>query len=179
MTVKDIDHGYKSLMQSVDALRDAKVTVGIGEREGSARYENGVSVIDVAVWNEFGTANAPARSFIRGWFDASQTEIKKRLLAMLTDNIRKRASAQQLLDGLDRLGEWMVSRVKERIYDGIPPPNAPSTVKKKGINIPLIDTGLLFSSITYTVEERKAGGNAPSISHSHDKAKKTKRKPKT
>jgi hypothetical protein len=53
---------------------------------------------------------------------------------------------------LEILGQRAVGQIQERIASGIAPANAPSTVAKKGSSTPLIDTGVLRSSITYQVK---------------------------
>lgn len=52
-------------------------------------------------------------------------------------------------------GAFLEGRVKETIQRGRPdwPPLKPSTVKRKGSDKPLIDTGKLLNSITHKVED--------------------------
>jgi hypothetical protein len=45
-----------------------------------------------------------------------------------------------------------VGVIKQRIANGIAPPNSPYTIARKGSSKPLIDTGQLRNSITYQVE---------------------------
>jgi phage gpG-like protein len=70
------------------------------------------------------------------------------------------AEAQKDLENqLGLVGQQVVSDVKGRILEGegIPPPNAPSTVRRKGSSRPLVDTGQLLNSLTYQVVPGVAG----------------------
>ena len=39
------------------------------------------------------------------------------------------------------------SKIESKILSGIPPPNAPSTIKKKGSSLPLVDTSELLQNV--------------------------------
>ena len=54
---------------------------------------------------------------------------------------------------LEQFGAWSKGEIQARIARGVPPPNAASTVKRKGSSTPLIDTGILRSSIDYEVRK--------------------------
>jgi len=152
MSVKERDNGHRALVRR---LQDAKgaVTVGIHEPEGSEAAEGGdeLTVIDVANFAEFGTENAPRRSIITDWADEAEEANKEAL----------RRSAQAVVTGelpsvhnaLDRVGQKFVGDVQARIRAGIEPPNAESTVEKKGSSTPLIETGQLWTSVRHEVQD--------------------------
>ncbi len=153
--IKDVDRGYKKLLKRVRKFkRRGKVTVGVHEAEG-ALPEGEATVLDVATWNEFGTDTIPARSFIRAWFDQNRTVAYKKLAQQL-----KRAEKGEMTreTALERFALWAVGQIKKRIARGIEPPNAASTVKRKGSSKPLIDTGQLRSSIGYQIEGSETKG---------------------
>lgn len=50
-----------------------------------------------------------------------------------------------------RLGDVVVGQLRATIKGFNDPPNAPSTIREKGKNNPLIDSGLTISSITYEI----------------------------
>jgi hypothetical protein len=54
---------------------------------------------------------------------------------------------------LSLMGERIASQLKESITNMDEPANATSTVRKKGFNNPLIDSGHMQSSVDYEVEE--------------------------
>jgi len=148
--LKDTDHGWKARLKGLLALKaPAHIDVGIldtGEAEA-----DGTSVLDVALWNEFGTATIPERSFIRAWFDEAEPALREdftKLMQGVAAGKRTRAEV------LDLMGQRMVGQVQARMSAGIPPPNKPATVRRKGSSTPLIDTGVLRSSVTY----RTGGG---------------------
>ena len=62
---------------------------------------------------------------------------------------------RDLKPALDNAGLKIVSITKKRIKEGISPPNAPLTVKAKGGDKTLMDTGRLLASITYSVRGKE------------------------
>ena len=56
--------------------------------------------------------------------------------------------------GLELLGAFAAAEVKKTITAGagVPPPNAPSTIAKKGSDRPLVDTGRLLGAIQWEIE---------------------------
>lgn len=110
----------------------------------------GITLLEVATINEFGLGNVPERSFIRDWADQNE--------ARNADNLRKVAAViirggYTIEVGLGRLGALYQGEIQNRISAGIPPPNAPSTIQKKGSSTPLINTGQLRSSILWKLEK--------------------------
>jgi len=52
---------------------------------------------------------------------------------------------------LTYMGELIVGQLRQSIDDTNTPPNAPSTIARKGFNRPLIDTGFMYNSADYEV----------------------------
>jgi hypothetical protein len=151
--VRDTDHGYDALVKRVFEFERPRIEVGILEEDGAAPHGGGgdpVTIIEVAVWNEFGTENIPARSFIREWFDTHESELRVALKALMISVVRGQRTKEQILE---LLGQMAVGQIQERISEGIPPENAPATVARKGSSTPLVNTGVLRSSVSYRVEE--------------------------
>ena len=145
-----VDHGYKVLMESVAGLSEpTSIAVGVLERD--AQTEDGaVTVLDVGTWNEFGTVGIPSRSFIRDWVDGN----RKRAQGILKKLLQRVIAGELTEDAaLEQFGAWAKGEIQTRIARGVPPPNAASTVKRKGSSTPLIDTGILRSSIDYEVRK--------------------------
>jgi hypothetical protein len=149
--VKDKDKGYRDLVKRLYGIKAPKIEVGIFEQDGAFVYADGstaVTVLDVAMWNEFGTGQIPERSFLRAWFDENQDkcrELVRRLLESVIAGTRTKEQALELL------GVTFVGQIQKRIADGISPANAPATIARKGSDKPLIDTGQLRSSVTHRV----------------------------
>ena len=150
--IRDNDHGYKELVKRVFAFGAPKITVGVHAKEGAEAHEGGpagVTLADVATWNEFGAGTTPERSFIRAWFDENQPRIKEAIRRLLTQVIEGKISEDI---ALERLGLWMQGEIQKKIAAGIPPPNAARTIEKKGSDKPLVNTGQLRAGITFEVE---------------------------
>ena len=124
--------------------QDLELYVGIPE--GARNDRTGVNVADIAAWNEFGTKTITARPAIRQTVDTYMDEYMEDL-------------ADALLSGLDpeqalnRLGEQISSDISQSIRDWQQPPNAKSTIAKKGENNPLVDTETYAKSIGHWVKE--------------------------
>lgn len=146
--IVDRDRGYKALMRNVGAVRGGSaVKVGILSRN-AGKDHGGVTVLDIAIVHEFGLGDNPERSFIRAWVDENQTEVRKRLRAIATRVMFKGADPDT---EMQRFGIWAVAQIKNRIVSHIAPPLAPATVARKGSDTPLVDTGVMLSSIASEV----------------------------
>ena len=51
----------------------------------------------------------------------------------------------------DFLGMELENRIRLKILSNIPPPNAPSTIEKKGSSHTLIDSGIMLGSVSHQV----------------------------
>ena len=135
-------NGY--LTSLADKLKKGEVAVGVPASSGS--YD-GISVVEVAAINEFGTARIPERSFLRVPLNQSRDKLGKAL----------EHAAKSMIDGksdftaMSQVGAMGAAICQEAISNGIAPANKPSTIQKKGSSTPLIDTGNLRQSITYVV----------------------------
>lgn len=102
-----------------------------------------ISLGELAAIHEYGIG-VPMRSFIRSWARGPDPKPLLRRVAVALANGRiGKAQAQRLM------GEILQASCQKNVSDGIPPPNAASTVKRKGSSKPLIDTGQLRGSITW------------------------------
>lgn len=150
--IKDIDHGYKDLIDrfAKAALRDNVLTVGIHEAEGSEEKETSdgeaepATLAEIASFHEFGLG-VPRRSFIADWADENRAAHEAQLRAVARAVVKGTVPSVEV--GLARLGSLFVGQVQKRIADGIDPPLEESTVKAKGSSKPLISTGQLRTAI--------------------------------
>jgi hypothetical protein len=148
LDLRDEDHGAAALVQRVFGIAKPTITVGILEGD-EPHGDDPVSILEVAVWNEFGTATAPARSFIRAYFDENEAALREDLTKLLQSVVLGRRTKEQ---ALELLALHIVGQIQARMAAGIDPPNAPSTIARKGSSTPLIGiTGILRSSVTYKV----------------------------
>jgi hypothetical protein len=155
VTITDRDHGYRALMSRVLSLKSSppSVAIGILARDASTP-DSANTVLDVGTWQEFGTVGPdgkpriPARSFIRAWADENQKRARKLLAGLMKRVIAGTLTEEQ---ALEQFGLWAKGSIQERMARGVPPPNAQSTVDRKGSSTPLIDTGVLRSSIDFEI----------------------------
>lgn len=145
---KDTDNGYNDLVKRLFAGDKPTVAVGIFEKEGAATTGDGTTIIEVATWQEFGTEEIPERSFLRAWFDENIDKAGEALRRLMVSVVQGKRTKEQ---ALELFGAWLQGQIQARISAGISPPNAESTIAKKGSSTPLIDKGQLRSSITFKV----------------------------
>jgi hypothetical protein len=102
----------------------------------------------VAAVNEFGAPKAgiPPRPFFRGMIAAHKGEWPNAMAALLKENNYDAARVLQLT------GEAIAGQLRQSIVDTNSPPNAPSTIARKGAAKPLVDTGHMLASIDYEVK---------------------------
>lgn len=127
--------------------------VRVGYQQGAAASEEGVDMADIAMWNELGTVNSPARPFLRQSVDDNAAKISAFCKAQLQRLAQGSTDAETILK---QIGVMQKGLVQEKIENGSFKPNAPSTVKKKGSDKPLIDTGRMRQSVNYVIQ-RKGG----------------------
>jgi hypothetical protein len=154
VTIIDRDHGWRALIKRVEGLKEpAAVAVGILARDAS-KDDGGSSVLKVGTANEFGVRDAegniriPERSFVRAWFDENRDRAQKVLRGLFRRVIAGQLTEEQ---ALDQFGAWAVGEMQARIARGVSPPNAQSTIDRKGSSTPLIDEGILRSALVFEV----------------------------
>lgn len=133
-----------------DMKKLAGLEVAIGFQHGT---QNGdVDICDIAAWNELGTERGiPSRPFLRNSIERHEDEINQFLGAM-AKQLHAGQNAETLLKGL---GVFHRGLIQEEITDGEYAPNAESTIRKKGSDHPLIDTGLMRESVQFQVRKRR------------------------
>jgi hypothetical protein len=135
-----------------DAPKIVKVGFPTGTEAVTVSYPNGTRVVDVAVGNEYGTDNVPARPFI-GLSSADINNQCAPILEQSADALNNN-NTQQYDQLLDAAGSVAAGIVKQQITDLRSPPNAQSTIERKGSSNPLIDTGLMRQTVTYKVVDK-------------------------
>lgn len=152
--VKDIDKGFQHLVNRLQ-FDGQEVRVGITAASGSAAAQGedslkNLTVLDIAEFHEFGTGTIPERSFIRAWFDENRDLVRKQITNILQAVVKGKYTRDQ---ALNILGLTWAAGMQKRMADRIPPELSPATIKAKGSDVPLIDTGQLRSAITYSVKK--------------------------
>lgn len=102
-------------------------------------------VAQVAFWNEFGTKRAPPRPFFRSTISQESKTWGDKL---------SKAIVYYKYDGeaaLRAVGLAMKDDITASIQRWTTPPNAESTVRRKGFQKPLVDTGVMARSPDFEV----------------------------
>lgn len=159
---REVDLGWRDIKDRVYKLGDtgAICRVGVQGPPAAANHQNArITVAQLAQIHEYGkvihqpkmrrTIVIPPRSFLRDTVRIYQEAIAKREAAFAYGVM---IGKFDLRTALELFGSYVVGLIQQRMADGIPPPNKPWTIKKKGSDKPLIDTGQLRRSVTYLIE---------------------------
>ena len=138
------------VIAELEALKTKQVKVGF--LEDAPAYDDGTSVIEVAAFNEYGDSNTPSRPFMRQSWEAHTSELEAVCGKALTDVANGGSTADKAAALVGAVG---VGVIQKEIRDGAFAPNAPLTIARKGSSHPLIDTGHMWQSIHYKVEDGK------------------------
>ncbi len=147
---------FAGLRQRMEQLDKGSVKVGILSDAGD---DVGFALVELATIHEFGNGHVPERSFLRATFRRERDALGK-LCARLVKGIMNGRITPEQAFGL--LGTWGVAQVqrtiRRRLTEGPEDQrNAPSTIKAKGSDTPLVDLGILAAAITHKVELSEGG----------------------
>lgn len=160
----EVRHTSPGLVKKMMASFAKPPDIAIGFPRGkatSSQYPDGTPVIDVAVYNNYGTFNAdgsvhiPARPFMDIGAMRASEETKKVRIALFR---RVREGQIPMEQAADIIGANAAAILKNTIRDFDDPPNAPSTIAKKKSSNPLVDTGLLMQTVTWDVRKKEDEG---------------------
>lgn len=88
----------------------------------------------------------------RPWLEPGVASATPEVLATIQDGMEAGRSMDQILDAV---GVVAAAKVKVYMTELKTPPNAASTIRKKGSSNPLIDTGAMRQSVTHQVSSEK------------------------
>lgn len=131
-------------------FENSVMEVGIIDKD--IAYPDGTKLVDVALWNEFGTDNIPARPAVRTAIINEQPKLRRKAVRLARDLLyrRKRFDATARI-----LARDMVKAIKRSITAWDDPPNADATIAKKGFDNPLIETKLYVNSIDFKINKTR------------------------
>lgn len=132
-----------SLANALKKYSEMNAFVRVGVLE-NATYPDGTPVAMVAFWNEYGTKTSPVRAFFR-----TTVSDQKKNWVLSVQNLMKMHDDPKKVMGL--IGEHMRGQIVQSINTWTDPPNAPYTVRMKGFNKPLVESGQLMRSISFEV----------------------------
>lgn len=149
--ITDTDPEFRILLSSLRTLRRTKIKVGVLPSAG--RNSEGVDLVKVAAWNEFGTRHIPARPFMRIAADRNENVWNYYAEQCITEALQNGTDINQTFS---ILGEQIKRDVLLVFGSGEITPNKPATIRRKGSSVPLIDHGDLRRSIDYEVTTRSS-----------------------
>lgn len=143
-----IDRGWRRISAQALGLNGRAVKVGIRADGAGGAANDGVQIVDIATYNEFGTEHIPARPFMRRTADEQEKAVGTFAQKLAGQVIAGKMNPDGLLDAL---GLWYVARIRDTIRSAFrwAAPNAPSTIRRKGSSKPLIDTGAMIGAVDY------------------------------
>ncbi len=146
------DFGIAKLKADLALLQATTVTIGWQGPTGAAPHPDadGHTVAEVAAWQEYGTATAPARPGLAVTFERHRAELlvaARRFLADVVDGRKSRDEAEFAL------GELALEKLRHTIDAAREwaRPNAVSTVRAKGHDQPLFDSGTYRGNASWAV----------------------------
>lgn len=145
------DRVWRQLLKKLPGIGKVKVKVGIVGAGADQRHaDSDLTNADIWIIHELGAPDAgiPARAPLRTTFDKRIDELKGMQLKLAKALLNDQMDVQR---AFNILGAWGVAAIKSTIKAGLEPPNAPSTIKRKGSSVPLIDTGQLINAVTWAV----------------------------
>lgn len=145
---QQVEEALKALAKKLEGA--TRVLVGVPE--GAGAYEDGLTIATIAAVNNFGTADGkiPARPFLEPAIIKGAPQYQRLAEVMIPKVL---SGEMTMLTLLEQMGNLAEGHVKQEITDLDTPPNAQSTIDRKGSSSPLIDTGALRQSIRYVIDD--------------------------
>jgi len=145
ITVPNLQKIQNEIRKEIEKLTHDK-TVLVGIHEDAPQVEGGdITMAQLGAVLHFGNQNIPARP----WLDVGVQSGSADYLSVIENN------SDDLDRALNMIGSIAVGKAQQYMTELQDPPNAPSTAKKKGSSNPLIDTGALRQSVTYSIIDGK------------------------
>lgn len=151
------------LIAKVRSLKGVKLKAGV---LGAYYVDTKQSVAQVALWNEYGTANIPSRPFMRNAVRDNSSKWMAEAFGGINAYLK---DGEPLENVTNHVGAMMQADIQASIESNTPPPNKRSTLRRKsrrvvdrygkpiegdsGTKQTLIDTGTLFDAISFEVEK--------------------------
>ena len=145
--------GLQRIIDRISA--SSKKSLNVGVPEGKMHSDDGESLSMSALANihEYGSPsrNIVARPFLVPALEKNQAKYAKFLASQVIPLIRGKTTIDRILG---QLGMVAQADVQAYMVSGHFVPLYYTTIKRKGSSKPLIDTGQLRQSITYSIEGR-------------------------
>lgn len=152
-TVQKNPEFLKELKKRAQAIARKKVAIGFPKGRLNAPHyepegnEPGPSIIDVAIWNNFGIG-VPRRDFMtpatQKWEPFCEETVESLKEDIIAGNIN-------IDDVLGILGQKGADLISDEIIALREPPNSPVTIERKKSSNPLVDSGDMSKAPTYEI----------------------------
>ena len=136
--------GFPAEFKSINAKKKSTEFNPFGD--DAVTVDDNVTVLDAAIWNEFGTSDIPERSFVRTAFDKNRKKYEKKTEKLLVAIYSSKMTVER---ALDILGLMLENDIKDMIRNGSFEELSARTIAKKGSSKPLIDTGQMINSVRF------------------------------
>lgn len=143
--VIDKDLGWKRIKRKMDFLDGKEIRAGVLPSAGNGK--KGVPIAEYATYNEYGTEKIPSRPFM-----ATSADENKGWSTSVKNAVKGIIDGAEVISQMNTVGEKMKTDIKKNIGTYRFKPLKPATVKKKGHDIQLIDSGDLYDAIDYEVK---------------------------
>lgn len=141
-------------MKELRELAELEVRIGYQREQGAGTNTDDdkprADLVDIAMWNELGTVNSPSRPFMRDSVDKHIPAINH-MLAAQKDALLEGATAKDIMN---TIGLFQQDLIQTEIEQGDFVANAPATIKRKGSDKPLVDTGTMKNSVHYYIVKK-------------------------
>ena len=149
MTVRREGPGVAKVLAAIKGLDGMEGKTGWFE---TAHYPDGTPVAYVATIHEFGTPRIPARPFMRPAVACHGGDWMEALASGTRASLNGGPAPEQVLELVTLQA---AGNVAEEIQAVTAPPLSPVTIKRKGFDKPLVDTGQMLQSVTGKVERTR------------------------
>lgn len=145
--------GFKEINDRWEDIDNKTIAWGYTDPE-EVHEPSGEKIVDIARWSNEGTKNLdgtvhiPRREFMTVSYVLAGYEMDKHM-KQLSIGVEKNTVDQ----ALDYIGKELADTIQVAISDFSYPANAPSTIAKKGSDVPLIETGTLMDKAKHKVIE--------------------------
>ena len=143
--VIDKDLGWKRIVRKMNFVDGKEIRAGVLPSAGNGK--KGVPIAEYATYNEYGTEKIPSRPFM-----ATSADENKGWSTSVKNAVKGIIDGAEVISQMNTVGEKMKTDIKKNIGTYRFKPLKPATVKKKGHDIQLIDSGDLYDAIDYEVK---------------------------
>lgn len=137
-----------SAENGIKKICSQKLVVGV---LGDFYYDNGESVKDIAAINIKGTSKIPSRDFVKFTFSQHSEEwgamLKRAFSTYGNRKVKSGANKGWTSIGRAAASDMKKTLLTKSLYAG----NAPSTIREKGFDHPLLHTRILVNSISFRI----------------------------